>query len=293
MALHGLSRTGDLVAAAAARHEGIAAFNAVTLEHAEAIVAGVSAAGVPALIAVSENTIAYHGGRAGPLLAACAALAGGASVPIGLHLDHLTDAGLVFAAAELGASSVMVDASALGWEDNVRQTSQLCARAHADGLWVEAELGAIGGKGHPHDPGVRTDPGEAARYVAATGVDALAVAVGSSHAMTERTAALDRDLVRRLAAAVDVPLVLHGSSGVGDDELAAAVGAGIVKVNIGTLLNRAFTGAVRRVLESDPDRVDPRPFLSAGREAMTTTVSRLAAVLGGARRGVTEGSTAC
>ena len=116
---------------------------------------------------------------------------------------------------------------------------------HDRGIWVEAELGEIGGKNGVHSPLARTDPDEAAGYVAATGVDALAVAVGSSHAMLTRDAVLDLGLVARLRQAVSVPLVLHGSSGVPDRDLAAAVRAGMTKINIATQLNKVFTAAVR------------------------------------------------
>ena len=112
-----------------------------------------------------------------------------------------------------------------------------------------------------------------------TGVDALAVAVGSSHAMTTRTARLDVDLIARLRDRLDVPLVLHGSSGVPADEMRAAVAAGIAKVNYGTGLNVAMTTAVREVLADDPELVDPRKYLAPGRQAMTRTVCDLLAVL--------------
>jgi fructose-bisphosphate aldolase class II len=115
--------------------------------------------------------------------------------------------------------------------------------------------------------------------VADSGVDALAVAIGSSHAMTTRTAALDHDRLKRLTAALGVPLVLHGSSGVPDDELVAAVAGGIAKVNVGTALNIAMTGAVREFLAAHPEAVDSRKYLSVGREAMARTVARLIRVL--------------
>jgi fructose-bisphosphate aldolase class II len=111
-------------------------------------------------------------------------------------------------------------------------------------------------------------------------VDALAVAVGSVHAMTTRTAALDHDLIARLGATLDVPLVLHGSSGVPDRELTAAVAGGIAKVNVGTALNQAMTGAIRDHLATHPDAVDARTYLNAGREAMARTVERIIAGVG-------------
>jgi fructose-bisphosphate aldolase class II len=138
-------------------------------------------------------------------------------------------------------------------------------------------LGTIGGKdGAPplgaHEPGARTDPDEAAGYVAATGVDALAVAVGSTHARISRDSHLDQDLIARLAARLPVPLVLHGSSGVPDGEISAAVRNGIAKVNVGTALNIAYTEAVREHLANGPG-VDPRPYLKAARSAIATTVA--------------------
>ena len=175
----------------------------------------------------------------------------------------------------------MFDASTLDYDDNVAATAEYVQWAHALDLWVEAELGAIGGKDGAHAPGARTDPDEARAFVAATGVDALAVAVGSSHAMTTRTAALDHDLVRALADAVPVPLVLHGSSGVADDELRRAVAGGLTKINIGTLLNRSFTSAVRSKLDDDPELVDPRKYLGPARTAVTDAVAATLAVLDG------------
>ena len=132
-----------------------------------------------------------------------------------------------------------------------------------------------------HAAGVRTDPAEAADYVRRTGVDALAVAVGSSHAMTSRSAALDHVLIARLRDAVPVPLVLHGSSGVPDDELRRAVAAGMVKINVGTALSIAFTGAVRDSLERNRSVVDPRSYLAEARDAMASTVRQLISVLDG------------
>ena len=168
----------------------------------------------------------------------------------------------------------MVDGGALPYDRNVAVTAEATALLHERGLAVEAELGYVGGKDtqvtNAHAPGVRTDPRQAAEFTHATGVDALAVAVGSSHAMTTRTAELDVDLIAALRDAVPVPLVLHGSSGVPDDALRAAVRAGIVKVNIGTALNIAYTGAVRTALtaDGDTDRRRPAPgvALGAGRD---------------------------
>ena len=158
----------------------------------------------------------------------------------------------------------------------------MAAWCHDQGVWGEAELGEVGGKNGVHDARARTDPDEAAGYVAATGVDGLAVAVGSSHAMLTRDAELDLELTVRIHAAVAVPLVLHGSSGVPDGQLAAGVRAGLTKINIATQLNKMFTAALRAQLAGDAALVDPRRYTRAGRDAVAREVTRLLGVLGSA-----------
>jgi fructose-bisphosphate aldolase class II len=173
----------------------------------------------------------------------------------------------------------MYDASAMSYVDNVTATTDVARHCHEHGVYVEAELGEVGGKDGVHAPGARTDPDEAAAYVAATGIDALAVAVGTSHAMLTRDATVDFGLIERLAATVPVPLVLHGSSGVPDDDLRRAVTAGMTKVNIATQLNKAFTAAVRAHLDANPAVVDTRKYLGAGRDAVADEVARLLGIL--------------
>ena len=267
---------------AMAAGRAVGAFNVILLEHAEAVVAGAEAAGAPVVLAVSENCARYHGGL-GALGAACVSLARGASVPVVLHLDHATSPDLVAEAASAGFGSVMFDASSLPYERNVAATAEVTQWCHDRDLWAEAELGEIGGKDGVHSPTARTDPAGAAGYVAATGVDALAVAVGSSHAMLTRDAVLDLDLIAALRAAVPVPLVLHGSSGVPDEGLAAAVGAGMTKINVATQLNKVFTAAVRERLAADAAVADPRRYISAGRDAIAAEVTRLLGVIGAMR----------
>ena len=271
-----LTSTGEIVADAARAGAGIGAFNVITLEHAEAIVRGAETAGRAAILQISQNAVRYHGALA-PIAAATLAVARAADGPVAVHLDHATEPALVREAVSLGLGSVMFDASALEYEANVVATAAVVAQCHQAGVWVEAELGEVGGKDGVHAPGARTDPSEALAYVEATGVDALAVAVGSSHAMLTRDAALDFDLIGRLRAALPVPLVLHGSSGVPDDGLRRAVERGIVKVNIGTQLNKVFSAAVREQLATNA--VDPRKYLGAARAAVADEVARLLTLL--------------
>nr|BFE62330.1 class II fructose-bisphosphate aldolase family protein [Dactylosporangium thailandense] len=274
-----LTPTGEIVADARRRGVGAGAFNVITVEHAEAVVTGAEAAGCAVILQISENAVRFHHGRLAPIAAAAKAVAELSSVPVGLHLDHVESDELFDQAAGNGFGSAMYDASKLEYAGNVAATARAVARGHACGLWVESELGEVGGKDGAHKPGVRTDPDEAAQFVRATGVDALAVAVGSAHAMTTQDARLDHDLIARIRSAVAVPLVLHGSSGVPDDELRAAVRGGLVKVNIGTALNVAFTGAIREAIRRDANVVDPRKYLRNARDEMAETVTHALQVL--------------
>ncbi|WEO99037.1 class II fructose-bisphosphate aldolase [Streptomyces sp. FXJ1.172] len=279
-----LASTGELVTAASAARRAVAAFNVITLEHIEAVIAGAESAGTSVVLQVSENAVKFRYGRLLPLARAAVAAAERATVPVALHLDHVQSDDLLRQAPGAGFGSVMYDAARLPYADNLSATRAAADWAHAQGLWIEAELGQVGGKdGRPpldaHAPGARTDPDQARDFVAGTGVDALAVAIGSVHAMTTRTARLDHGLLKRLSAAVAVPLVLHGSSGVPDEGLVEAVVGGIVKVNVGTALNVAMTGAIRGFLAAHPEAVDSRKYLSVGREAMAQEVRRIIGVL--------------
>ncbi|MFG3662025.1 class II fructose-bisphosphate aldolase [Streptomyces sp. NPDC047706] len=281
-----LVRTGELVTRAADARSAVAAFNIITLEHIEAVIAGAESAGSGVVLQVSENAVKFRYGRLLPLARAAVTAAERAAVPVALHLDHIQSDSLLRQAPDAGFSSVMYDAARLAYAENLAATRAAADWAHAQGLWIEAELGQVGGKdGQPpldaHAPGARTEPAQARAFVTGTGVDALAVAIGSSHAMTTRTATLDHTLLKRLSGTLDVPLVLHGSSGVPDGDLTAAVAGGITKVNVGTALNVAMTGAIREFLAARPEAVDSRMYLSVGREAMVRTVTAMLRILGG------------
>jgi fructose-bisphosphate aldolase, class II len=269
-----LARLIEVLAPAAASGVGLGSFNVFSIEHAEALTAAAEAAGTPVVLQISQNAVRYHGALA-PIGLATLALARNGAVPMVVHLDHATDASLVDEAIELGFGSVMFDASTMPYAENVAATAEIVRRCHDRGLDVEAELGEIGGKDGVHAPGARTEPEEARAFVEATGLDALAVAVGTSHAMTERHVALDLELISALRAAVPVPLVLHGSSGVPDQELVRAVKAGMTKINIATHLNHVFTNSVREVLAANPAMVDSRRYLGPARDAVASEAARL------------------
>ncbi|WP_288025855.1 class II fructose-bisphosphate aldolase [Arthrobacter sp.] len=276
-----LATTRSIMEQAATAGTGQGAFNVIHLETLEGLIAGAEAAGRPVILQISENCAKFHGGLE-PVAAASLAAARKASVPVAVHLDHAEDEALACEAVDLGFGSIMYDGAHLDYAENVEVTARVAAYAHARGVYVEAELGRVGGKDGAHAPGVLTDPAEAAAFVAATGVDALAVAVGSSHAMTERSAALNLDRITALKAVLDVPLVLHGSSGVSDANIVAAIAAGMTKINVSTHLNGFFTRAVREYLEANPAVVDSRKYLGAGRAALVPEVARLLALFAGA-----------
>lgn len=270
--------TREIMASARSAGTAVGAFNVIHLETAEALVAGAEAAGLPIILQISENCADFHGALA-PITAGSLAIARHATVPVALHLDHATRHDLVLEALDLGFDSVMYDGGALDYAANVAATRRVVERAHSLAVYVEAELGKIGGKDGAHAFGVRTDPAEAVRFVADTGVDALAVAVGSSHAMQERSATLDTALIAQLRGAVPVPLVLHGSSGVSDEQLREAVVAGMTKVNISTHLNVIFSRELRAALDATPTVVDSRRYFAPGRSAVAQETARLLRVL--------------
>lgn len=271
-----LAATATLLASAGTDRRAVAAFDVVTLEHVHAVVAGAEAAGAPVIVQISESAVQYHDGRLLPLARAAAETARSASVPVALHLDRVRRTALLAQAAHCGFSSIMYDAAHLPYHRRVAVTRDAVAWAHQQGLWTEAEPG----------PEPRTDPDAARAFAAATGVDALAVAVrgpaGSGGGRTRKTARFDPQLLARLRSVLPVPLVLRGLADLGDDELARAAGAGAAKVVAGSALDLAMTEAVRARLTADVT-AGPREWLHDGRRAMSGVVTRFIDVLAAAR----------
>jgi fructose-bisphosphate aldolase class II len=263
---------------AAREGAGVAAFNIITLEHLDAFIGAAEDRRTGVILQLSQNAVAYHGAIA-PIATSILQRARASSVDLAVQLDHASDVELVRAAAELGFTSIMYDGSTLEYADNVAMTTLLSAELHGRGIWVEAELGEVGGKDGVHAATARTDPREAVDFVTATGVDGLAIAVGSSHAMTDKSARLDLALIEAIHKLVAVPLVLHGSSGIADELIVVAVRAGISKVNFGTRFNIVMTEAIRAYLQQHPEVSDPRRYLAAGRAAIKSDVETLLEVL--------------
>ena len=270
-----LADTAVLARDCAARKVGLAAFNVVLLDHAEAFVDAAENTGLPLVLQLSQNAVKYHGGRLRPLGRALIELAEASTVPVSVHLDHAESTDLCREAVELGFTSIMYDGSKIPDAQNRETTAEITAFAHEHGVSVEAELGEVGGKNGVHDPSARTNPEDAAKFVADTGVDLLAVAVGSSHAMATREAVLDNQLIAAIHELVPVPLVLHGSSGVPDEGMVAAIQAGMTKINVSTHLNVVFTQGVRQILDENPKIVDPRKYVGPATHLVQEEVERL------------------
>ena len=211
-----------------------------------------------------------------------------AKVPVALNLDHGTSFNQVVQCVRHGFSAVMIDGSHYSYEENIALTKKVVEVAQPCGVSVEAELGRIGGveddiKVAAEDAAF-TDPKEAAEFVERTNVDALAIAIGTAHGVYKGEPKLDFKRLAEIAAATDVPLVLHGASGVGDESIRKAVPHGICKINIDTELRQAFARAIQEALLKNPNEIDPRKMLGPAKEAMKQVVRTKMRLFGSAGR---------
>ena len=277
-----LTNGWDVLRAARAGGYAVPAFNIFNLEMLQAAYRAAEAERSPVIVQVSPRSVAYAG--LGPLAALARALAEPIPVPVVLHLDHGPGLGECQAALNAGFTSVMYDGADLPFAENVSRTRQVVAAAHARGAAAEAELGQVGHASHEQRPAELTDPKEAGRFVAETGVDALAVAIGTVHGMTETGAVLDVERIADLARHVDAALVMHGSSGVDDDTLARAVEAGIRKVNLSTALQRVFMETLRRSASAPGHETDARAVLGDARDAVMEAARHRIRLVGAADR---------
>ena len=257
----------------------VGSFNANTMEQIQAIVQAAQAESAPVIIQVSHNALLYAGSGNATLglkyMAAIGQIAAqSVTVPVALHLDHATE-NEVLQAIALGFTSVMFDGDGLSFEDNITITKRLCEIARANGVCMEAEIGEVpkpGEEDFDESAIALTDPDEAFEFANATGLDLLAIALGSVHGIKDKHIGLDLERLENIRAKVDTPLVLHGSSGVTDHNIAQGISMGLCKVNVATQLNKAFTRDVRGILANDSELVDPRKYLGPGRAAQIDAV---------------------
>jgi fructose-bisphosphate aldolase class II len=249
-------------------------FDFVNLETAKAIIAGAEELRAPVILMVTEGGVKYAG--LDYIAAIGKVAAENARVPVALHLDHCTNFELIVQAIKAGFTSVMIDASHLPFAENQQLTKEVVRVALAAGVSVEAELGRIGGKEDNIQvkaaDAFMTDPVAAVEFVAATNVDCLAVAIGTSHGIYKGEPNLNLALLQELKSVLAIPLVLHGGSGLPTAIVKKAVEIGIRKFNVWTELAVAQTNAIRVVLEEKPTLYDPRPLFTPTIEAMKEVV---------------------
>lgn len=271
-----------------AEREGyaIGAFNANNLEFVQAIVAAAENQRSPVIIQASQGAIKYAGLE--QITAMVKTAAEKASVPVALHLDHGTDFNQVMRCIRAGFTSVMIDASKFPLDENIALVRRVVEVAHAVRVTVEAELGRIGGTEEHVTVSEReaffTDPEEAEVFVRATGVDTLAVAIGTAHGPYRGEPKLDFDRLSAIRARVNIPIVLHGSSGVPDDAIRRAVALGVRKINIDTDLRQGFMARLREVMAEHPEEYDPRKLLGPARDTLQKIIEHKMQVFGSAGR---------
>ncbi len=258
----------------------VGAFNMENMEMAQAIVAAAEAARSPVILQTTPSTVRY--GSLALYRAIAGALADGVSVPVAVHLDHGDTFDLAARAVEAGYTSVMIDGSTKPYEENIALARRVMEMARARGIPVEAELGKVGGKEDDHvaEGNAYTDPGDAADFVRHTGIASLAVAIGTAHGVYAVKPRLDIDRLAQIRAAVDVPLVLHGASGLTAEDVRACVARGICKVNFATELRIAYTEGVCAAFAEAPDITDPKAYGKVGRARVGSLVAGWMAALG-------------
>ena len=298
----------DILIPARAGKYGVAAFNTNNMEITQAIIHTAEKLRSPVIVQMSEGAIKYGGQDLANIVKD---LASRASVPVALHLDHGSSYASALNAIRMGFTSVMIDASHSPFDENVAETKKVVEAAHAMGISVEAELGRLGGiEEHvvvDEKDAFLTDPGEAVQYVAATGVDYLAIAIGTSHGAYKGKGRpyIDQARIQEIGGLLAIPLVAHGSSGVpaeivqrfrdsggeigdaagiADEDLELATQHGIAKVNVDTDLRLASTVGIREVLRASPKEFDPRKIFGPARDVMSQVIEHKLRVLGSVGR---------
>lgn len=269
-----LVNTKNMLEDAKKNKYAVGAFNIHNLETLKAVVKAAHDMRAPLILQTTPGTIKHAGED---YIAAMAKIASEKyDIPIALHLDHGNSFELVVKCIKAGYTSVMIDGSMLPYEENIALTRKVVEVAHAAGVTVEAELGSIVGVEDEmyvnEDERAFTDPERAVDFVEKTGIDSLAIAIGTAHGMYKGKVKLDFERLREIANLVEIPLVLHGASGVPAELVKRAIELGICKLNIATELKISFANAIKQVFKNDPDESDPRKFLAPGEKMIEDVV---------------------
>jgi len=255
----------------------VGAFNIENMEMVQAVVSAVTSLGAPAILQTTPSTVRYGGVKM--IQAMVAAAAADSKSPIALHLDHGDSFSMAMQALRAGYTSIMIDGSQLSFEENIALSKRVVDAAQPNDIPVEAELGKVGGKEDDSESeNAYTDPAEAAEFVARTGISSLAVAIGTAHGVYAGEPKLDLARLSELRAAVSIPLVLHGASGLSEDVLVECIHRGISKINFATELRVAYSNGVKACVEKDPKVFDPKKYGAAGRDFVREAVLRLCGI---------------
>jgi len=263
-----------LIKKARAEKKAIAAFNIHNLETIQAVVEGASELRAPVIIQTTPGTLKHAGVEyIGAIVRKASELY---DIPIALHMDHCPSYDTIVACIRNQYTSVMIDGAHLPYKDNVRLVSSVVKMAHAVGVQVEGEIGRISGVEDDlfinEAEAAYTIPEEAVEFVKDTGVDTLAIAIGTAHGMYKGEPKLDFERLSTINELVDVPLVLHGASGVPDESVREAIARGIAKVNIATELKNPMADAIKSAFAQNPEENDPRKYMGAAKAAVKEMV---------------------
>lgn len=258
----------------------IGAFNVENMEMVMAVIRAAEEMQAPVILQTTPSTVKYAG--LAMYYANVKAAAQRASVPVALHLDHGNSFELAVQALRTGYTSIMIDGSKESLEGNIEVTRRVVDACKPSAVPVEAELGKVGGKEDDlecNDPGY-TDPDDAVRFVQETGISSLAVAIGTAHGIYKGEPKLDVERLSQIRKAVDIPLVLHGASGVPDEAVRECIRRGISKVNFATELRIAYSNGVKEFLRMNPDAFDPKKYGTVGMQYVTDLVKEKIKVCG-------------
>lgn len=276
-----LVTTKEMLLRAQAGHYAVGAFNVENMEMVMAVVQAAEESRAPVIMQTTPSTVKYAG--LDYYLAMAKAAAERATVPVAMHLDHGDSFDLAMQALRTGYTSIMIDGSHDSFEDNIALTRRVTDACAPSGVPVEAELGKVGGKEDDLEGGDGnpfTDPQQAKEFVERTGVDSLAVAIGTAHGLYKGVPKLDFDRLSAIRELVSIPLVLHGASGVPDEAVRESIRRGICKVNFATELRIAFSDGVKKYLADDPDAFDPKKYCKVGRAGVVALVKEKIALCG-------------
>lgn len=278
----GLVPMADILDKANEEYYAVGGFNINNMEFLQGIIWAAEESNSPLILQASEGAIRYIG--MDYVINMVKAAVKDTHIPVALHLDHGSSYEVIMRCIREGFSSVMFDGSKYPFAENIRLTQEVVKAAHSVGVTVEAELGKIGGSEDDiqvdENDAMFTKPAEAAEFVEKTGVDALAIAIGTAHGVYKGKPELDFDRLEEIKSILEIPLVLHGASGVPEEDIRKAVKLGINKVNVNTAFQQAFTAKIRELFDKDPDLYDPRKYCGPGRDAISAAVKEKIEMLG-------------